>query len=148
MTLVPVDAPEHEESAGLRVSLDVPERTQVERVQEDVNALVRDATGVAESQSIRLAVGNYSGDKMPEHRTVIQAEEDRLDSVEIARVQNKTVGVDQKRFTDDAASGYRQLEHEPRIVVVHNGRTELRSVSSGRDLNAPTSRRTRRALCR
>jgi len=31
-------------------------------------------------------------------------------------------------------------------VVVHNGETELRSVSSGRELNTPTSRRARRVL--
>ena len=45
-------------------------------------------------------------------------------------------------------SGPQPEKMEPAVVVVPNGRTttELRSVSPGRDLNTPTSRRVRRAL--
>jgi len=47
-----------------------------------------------------------------------------------------------------AALAHSQGSDETAVVVVPDGEncTELRSESSGRDLNAPTSRRTRRAL--
>lgn len=44
------------------------------------------------------------------------------------------------------APAHSRSKTEPRSWVVHNGETELQSVSSGRDLNTPTSRRMRRVL--
>ena len=44
------------------------------------------------------------------------------------------------------APAHSQSKTETAVVVVPDGETELQSVSSGRDLNTPTSRRTRRVL--
>ena len=145
MPLVGVDPAEDQEPAGLWIARDAPEGSQVERVQEQMDAIVRHPAGLAQHQPVRGTVGDHTRHEMPEHGTVVETQEESLDTPEVTGVEDQPVGVDQQRLPDDPSRGHGQLEDELRIVVMHDVGCSQQLHHSRRDLRRRLPRPADRA---